>query len=214
MATLLDSYSETNKDSSNSLTNNGGGENTQCGESFTTPNDGISYTLNSGKFYLANEGLMTGTTRIAVYAHSGTFGTSSVPTGSALAVSDTIDTSTISVDPIFALTTFVFSGVNLISLTANTNYCLLVECPTGNGSASVKLNVGKDGSSPTAAGNLFNSTDNGANWSPVSTQDYCFYIYGDAPASAVKTVNGLARASVKTKNGLAIASVKTFNGLV
>lgn len=33
------------------------------------------------------------------------------------------------------------------------------------------------------------------------------------PPSAVKTVNGLAKASVKTKNGLAVASVKTWNGL-
>lgn len=33
------------------------------------------------------------------------------------------------------------------------------------------------------------------------------------PTSAIKTINGLAKASVKTVNGLAIASVKTFNGL-
>jgi len=34
-----------------------------------------------------------------------------------------------------------------------------------------------------------------------------------AGGSAIKTINGLARASIKTINGLAIASVKTFNGL-
>jgi hypothetical protein len=34
-----------------------------------------------------------------------------------------------------------------------------------------------------------------------------------APATSIKTVNGLAKASVKTKQGLAIASVKTINGL-
>lgn len=34
-----------------------------------------------------------------------------------------------------------------------------------------------------------------------------------AAASAIKTINGLAKASVKTINGLAIASVKTVNGL-
>lgn len=34
-----------------------------------------------------------------------------------------------------------------------------------------------------------------------------------AAASAIKTINGLAKASVKTFNGLAIASVKTLNGL-
>lgn len=34
-----------------------------------------------------------------------------------------------------------------------------------------------------------------------------------AGGSAIKTINGLAKASVKTVNGLAIASVKTWNGL-
>lgn len=34
-----------------------------------------------------------------------------------------------------------------------------------------------------------------------------------APASSIKTVDGLAKASVKTVDGLAIASVKTINGL-
>jgi hypothetical protein len=33
------------------------------------------------------------------------------------------------------------------------------------------------------------------------------------PTSAIKTINGLARASVKAVNGLALASVKTWNGL-
>jgi hypothetical protein len=37
--------------------------------------------------------------------------------------------------------------------------------------------------------------------------------YGDFPASALKTVNGLAKASVQGRNGLAIASIKTWNGL-
>jgi hypothetical protein len=34
-----------------------------------------------------------------------------------------------------------------------------------------------------------------------------------APSSAIKTINGLAKASVKTVDGLSIASVKTWNGL-
>lgn len=33
------------------------------------------------------------------------------------------------------------------------------------------------------------------------------------PTSAIKTIDGLAKASVKTVNGLAIASVKTWGGL-
>ena len=39
------------------------------------------------------------------------------------------------------------------------------------------------------------------------------YSFTTESGSAIKTINGLAKASVKTVNGLAIASVKTFNGL-
>ena len=39
-----------------------------------------------------------------------------------------------------------------------------------------------------------------------------FEVYGN-PSSALKTINGLAKASVSKVNSLAIASVKTFNGL-
>jgi hypothetical protein len=37
--------------------------------------------------------------------------------------------------------------------------------------------------------------------------------FSPGSSSAVKSVNGLAKASVKSKNGLAIASIKSFNGL-
>jgi hypothetical protein len=40
------------------------------------------------------------------------------------------------------------------------------------------------------------------------------YEYGEEASSAIKTVNGLAKASVKTINGLVIASVKSINGLL
>jgi len=39
------------------------------------------------------------------------------------------------------------------------------------------------------------------------------YVSETVATSALKTINGLARASVKTVNGLALASVKTINGL-
>lgn len=38
--------------------------------------------------------------------------------------------------------------------------------------------------------------------------------FWEEPASNIKTINGLAKASVKTFNGLAIASVKSINGLM
>jgi hypothetical protein len=42
---------------------------------------------------------------------------------------------------------------------------------------------------------------------------YLSVTYTDGASSAIKSVNGLAKASVKSVNGLAIASVKSWNGL-
>jgi hypothetical protein len=51
---------------------------------------------------------------------------------------------------------------------------------------------------------------------PISNTNRIYAIYATyttTSSSAIKTINGLAKASVKTVNGLAIASVKTWNGL-
>lgn len=52
-------------------------------------------------------------------------------------------------------------------------------------------------------------------WSNPSDDDGFIQAFDieEPPTSAIKTINGLAKANVKTVNGLAIASVKTFNGL-
>lgn len=47
----------------------------------------------------------------------------------------------------------------------------------------------------------------------TGTNGWVIYALKEAASSAVKTIDGLARASVKTVNDLAIASVKTWNGL-
>ena len=117
MATIVDSYSETNK----SQVNGFGSPTFQgYGQSFT----GDGGTLNSSKFYLEKRELPTGNIVSKVYAHSGTFGTSSVPTGSALATSDNVDVSTLG---LLALVTFTFSGANKITLTNGTKYVVTVE---------------------------------------------------------------------------------------
>lgn len=52
-----------------------------------------------------------------------------------------------------------------------------------------------------------------AAWADTTNSVYEIQAFTVGLASAIKTVNGLAKASVKTVNGLAIASVKTINGL-
>src|SRR5688572_28958602 len=100
---VIDSYSEANRDGSTAI--HGGGVEGMS-QSFT----GNGGTLGSVRLQLNKTGSPTGTAVVKVYAHSGTFGTDSVPTGAALATSDTFDVATLTGD--LELITFMFSGDN------------------------------------------------------------------------------------------------------
>lgn len=162
MGQLIDSYSESNNDYGHTLYN---GWRTRTGQSFT----GKKLKLSSCSFYLKKTGSPTGNAVAELYAHSGTFGTSSVPTGSALAVSDNFDVSTLTTS--YALVTFNFSGVNRYLI--NTGYfCISLEY--SGGSSSNYITMGADNSSPAHSGNgfFYDSV-----WTAVY-QDICFYVYG------------------------------------
>lgn len=58
-----------------------------------------------------------------------------------------------------------------------------------------------------AGSNAIVASGNSQNWWAIG------FTIAPAPPSAIKTINGLARASVKTVNGLAIASMKSWNDL-
>ena len=167
MATIIDSYSENNQSAQPRLNSDGifG-----IGQSFSNTN---ANTLDSCKFYLKKGGSPTGNAVAKIYAHSGTYGTSSIPTGSSLATSDNFDVSNLSTS--FGLKIFSFSGVNRISLSASTNYVITVEY--NGGDADNYVSVGNDNTSPTAGGNYSQTTD-GINWGSSATQDVCFYVYG------------------------------------
>lgn len=79
------------------------------------------------------------------------------------------------------------------------------------------LRVGAEVSSSNVADGLI---DELGVWSRALTSSEITELYNSGAGltypfstTAIKTVNGLAKASVKTVNGLAIASVKNFNGL-
>lgn len=181
--TLLDSYSESNRDDRNSI-GDPSGVAVYTGQAFTTPNDGISYTLDSMKFYNNTFGSPTGNIISSLYAHTGTYGTSSTPTGSSLANSDNVDVSTLAVDPSYALQTYNFTSGNRVSMTANTHYCAVLYY--AGGSAGHVARMGVDVSSPTAGGNSFYSPSV-VSWTAQAGVAGCFYVYGVAPA--VKTGN-------------------------
>lgn len=162
--TLLDSYSEANADSEFLM----GNSVTTVAQSITG-NGGV---LDSVKFYIRQGTSLAGTGAlvVTVHAHTGTYGTSSAPTGVALATSTRIDITKIPVSN--QLVTFSFVGSNRITLTNGTNYVLALNF----GEGTTRLAVRYDASSPTHGGNAYNDS-----LGAISSADLCFYLYTGSP---------------------------------
>lgn len=110
---------------------------------------GGDFTVTHAKFYAKKSGSPADTVRAEIYATTGTHGTNAVPTGSALAVSDTI--TAVDLPSSYELVTFTFSGENIITLSAGTCYAIVIYYASGT--SSNKIMVGCDISSPTHSGN-------------------------------------------------------------
>jgi hypothetical protein len=169
---IVDSYSEEYFSNAYSLSSV---SITKAGQSFT----GDGGTLNSVKFFLSKHGSPTGNAVVKIYAHTGTFGVDGIPTGSALATSETIDVSTF--DPSdYIEQTFIFNGINKITLVNGTKYFVLLEYSGGNQSDFISiasyLNSEHGGNAA-----FFWSPD----WNAVSDQDCGFYVYKDDVVSSV-----------------------------
>lgn len=168
MATVIDSYNESNQSTSVSVS---GSNFPAAGQTFELDS---GRTLYSAKFYLKKTGSPTGNATVKIYAHTGTFGTSGVPTGSALATSNTLDVSTLTTS--YQLIEQLFSGVENLS---SGQYCLSFEYSGGDGSNRVDLAA--DSSSPTHEGNGFNKF--GSSWNS-SANDRIFYLLVAEESSA------------------------------
>jgi len=166
--TMIDSYDESNSNYTETV----GYYYLAVGQSFT----GIGTKFTAAQFYLGKLGSPTGNIYAKIYAHSGTFGTSSVPTGAPLAVSDPFDITTLSSEyPTLSLETFNFSSGQQFILESGTHYVLSVEYD--NGSEGNALIVGDDNSSPTHPGNF--SANVSGSWGDDSDRDLCFKLYLD-----------------------------------
>lgn len=178
MANLIASYSEANQNVNGNISS---GDATAVGQSFAGNGD----NLDSCKFYIKRNGSPTGNAVAKLYAHSGTFGTSSVPTGSALDTSTTsFNVATLTTS--FQLITFNFAGTyNLIN---GTNYVIVLEYSGGD--TSNRVIAGKDSTSPTDPGNAsyFQTGTWNLEGSPI---DLCFYVYGNTPSSASRAMSTL-----------------------
>jgi len=188
----IDSYSETNQDS---LFISYPGNYQYYGQAFANTS---AIILNEAQFYLRKSGTPTGNINAYIYAHTGTYGSDGLPTGTALAVSDNFDISTLTTS--LALTTFTFSGDNQIQLAASTKYFVVVKAV---GDSSNYLAIGYDASSASHGGTAARS-DDASSWNGLAG-DICFYVKGK-----VRKITHYLKA---TNFGFAIPAGSTINGI-
>lgn len=166
---IADLYSESNDDGSSTTLS---GSNNGCAaQSF---NQLFTGKLTQVKFYARKVGSPTGNATAAIYAHSGTYGSSSVATGSALATSGNFDVSTLTGS--LALITLTFTGADAITLSSGTNYVVGIRYTGGDASNNVV--VGRD-SVGTHTGNhsLAGSGDCASSPTAFANSDDIFYLY-------------------------------------
>jgi hypothetical protein len=163
-----------------------------AGQSFT----GNGQAASSVTVKLEKTGAPTGLIYARIYAHSGTFGTSSIPTGSPIA-SGSIDCSAIGVvadkEIYFTTQPVLQDGVR---------YVLAIEY--SGGSSGNTINIGLRSSSPTHPGNYSDSSDL-STWYPSSTMDLYFIL--ESPM--VRLMAGEADINVSTGPTTAIIDQNT-----
>ena len=142
------------------------------GQSFT----GNGATLNSAVFKMLKVGAPGATLSAKIYAHSGTFGDTSVPTGAALATSASISASGVLTSA--SDITFTFSGGNQITLANGTKYVVAVEASaTGDFSNNY---AAQHHSAGAHAGNL---STRAASWGFNGAADAYFIVNGTLAVS-------------------------------
>ena len=145
-----------------------------AGQSFTV--SGSNHKITSTKVSMKKVGSPTGNGHAVLYAHSGTYGSSSVPTGGPLATSDDYDVSTLPTG--YALVTFTFSGVEQYEMVDGTKYTTAFENPASGVDINNYPAFQYDDTEPSHDGNFFIYRN--GNWEALNTKDACFYVYGDA----------------------------------
>lgn len=188
---IIDSYSETNQDS-DFLVGRDSDAVLVAGQSFT--GDGNDTEIATA--YIKKVGSPNVNIVAKIFAHTGVFGTSSLPTGSVLATSNTVSTSTLTTS--YQLIEFTFDTP--YTTINGTKYCVIFEynefSATGN---SDYIAFGADSSSPSHGGNLIY-------WQPVAyladnTKDLCFYISVDVSTPLLDKLSGTDALFTNTTDG-------------
>ncbi|NTW31035.1 MAG: hypothetical protein HGB12_00095 [Bacteroidetes bacterium] len=203
VAILIDSYSETNTSEDQGLNST---IFTRWGQSFTTPNNGTSYTLSNALFYLKKgTGSPTGTIVAKLYSHSGTYGTSSIG-GSVLATSTNSQNAS-ALTTSYQLISFNFD--NTYTMIPNTHYVILVEISGGGADYTM---VGYDNSSPTHSGNGMYYEINTPAWAAQTNRDQPFYVYGFVSPSFAPTITTQAVTSITSTTAIGNGNVTSDGG--
>ncbi len=210
---LIDSYPQSN--ANNGYQMSGTFAYDGLSQSFTNV---TANTLTEVVLYMYRfTGNPTGDVTVKIYAHSGTFGTSSVATGAALATSDPVPAQDLSSGSAAAVN-FIFTGANQISLAASTNYVLAVEYTGGSSTNTIVATV--DTTSPTHGGNHAQRAFGSGVWTAISGTDMIFYIAGsnNAPvlpyASSSLTDGGATTSRLGTGTGSFVAGKVSETGVV
>ena len=150
---------------------------TEQAQSFTVGAN--SMKLTRARFRLKRTGSPTGNITVKLYAHIGTYGTTSTPTGAALATSDAIPATRLrtAYDEI----EFTFSGAQQYTMTNGTYYVIAVVYSAGNGSNYVSV----EGVETT--GHSGNRSDYIAAWAADATDDLWFEV---ASCAAIHGMSG------------------------
>jgi hypothetical protein len=153
--------------------------------------------LTSIQVPLLRSGTSSENVVVKVYAHSGTYGTSSVGTGAALAVSEPKVMSSITDGTSPLDYTFDFVGVNQIDLVADTRYVFMVEFSGGD--ASNYIAVAYDNTYPIHSGNYI--TFSGSTWTSYSAREIkSFTVKGAGEHVLIKTAGSVNSTYLNIQN--------------
>lgn len=161
---VIDSYASSNY--SNDWNEYNGATYTEIGQALAIAS---RYRVTGIEFYLKKAGSPTGNATFVIYATTGSPGTTGKPTGSTLATA-TLDVATLT-------TSYAMTRVNFDYLMpAAANLCIGVTYAGGD--VSNRLDVGRDSSTPTHAGNDWLTGTPGSGWSYDTANDIIFTLYG------------------------------------
>lgn len=174
MSILVDSYSEENTDYDWWISTSWNID--QVGQTFT----GDGNYLESCKFNLKKYGLPTGDLTAYVYNHTGTWGSTGVPTGDPIATSGTYNIADLTTS--YQLITFTFTGANQVLLENGVHYAVVVGYDGGD--TTNYLIMGFDNTSPTHDGNGCQRLNSTEVWEEITEgKDFSFYVYGESGLS-------------------------------